>query len=557
MLSKEAENFVEATLTGNFSRLAKVNVMTGEYTFIKGGEGINSPNIFEYVKSTVDTENNNPDDIREYLRFVEPKFVRERVFSGEKRLTRFFRPDRSHGLMVFCGIVPEDCSPEKPWVVFGWRKADMYTTLMADSLNVLSSIYYKILKINLTKDSFNIIKMQDEERAAFSPEITKISQWWTVFAESGNVHPEEMDIYKEFTDIDRLKEHFRADPTKESCRYRRKIGNEFMWVQMDIEPGVDYTEENQILLLYVKDIHKEYMAEMDRYTKLVDTYNRDPLTMLYNRHKFNTDIETLTKNKEPHILCIYIDVNGLHELNNSLGHKKGDDMLCTVADCLRKYFVGNRVYRIGGDEYIVLSEVMHEDIALQKLELVRRELAKDNYAISAGVAYGSADMTLQKIVGAAELAMREDKDNYYKTYDIVQKKRTMNEELEKILAQKRDEEYFINAISEKFPGVYVVDLKTDSTRSIFIPGYFLGLLEDAEHSFSRAILKYADMYAIKDDSNKIKELLDYKVLEERLRKGDVNVYYKKVNGESMKLNISLPSVPRENVLDTVWIFSKE
>ena len=61
-------------------------------------------------------------------------------------------------------------------------------------------------------------------------------------------------MYRQFTGIDRLRAYFREEKTKLSCRYRRKMDGEFRWVQMDLVPSIEYREENQILILYVKDV---------------------------------------------------------------------------------------------------------------------------------------------------------------------------------------------------------------------------------------------------------------------------------------------------------------
>ena len=52
-------------------------------------------------------------------------------------------------------------------------------------------------------------------------------------------------------------------------------------------------------------------------------------------------------------ICVYIDANGLHELNNERGHEAGDLMLRFVADSLMEQFPKGSLYRVGGDEFVV------------------------------------------------------------------------------------------------------------------------------------------------------------------------------------------------------------
>ena len=53
-------------------------------------------------------------------------------------------------------------------------------------------------------------------------------------------------------------------------------------------------------------------------------------------------------------ICVYIDANGLHELNNERGHEAGDLMLRFGAESLMEQFPKGSLYRVGGDEFVVL-----------------------------------------------------------------------------------------------------------------------------------------------------------------------------------------------------------
>lgn len=60
--------------------------------------------------------------------------------------------------------------------------------------------------------------------------------------------------------------------------------------------------------------------------------------------------------RKKRLACIYIDANGLHEINNARGHLAGDQMLRFIADTLKVSFGEEALYRIGGDEFVVFSE---------------------------------------------------------------------------------------------------------------------------------------------------------------------------------------------------------
>lgn len=562
--SDDLFGFVEKTMLNSFMKIAGVNLLTGEYRFLKREQilrdvdltGISS--IYTYIEKQVKDKLVLSEYADEYLKFADPGYVQKRVFGGEKRiLQRYTRKAGDRYIWVTFSIVAtRDCSVEKPWAVFTWQEADPDTTTMMDALFPLSSLYYKILKINLTRDSFECFKVDLREQEQYADRLQRISEWWDWFAKNGEIFPEDEKSYRQFTDLDRLRACFREEKAMHSCRYRRWIGDEFRWVQMDLVPSAEYRDENQVVLLYVKDIQEEYLRELQSRRELVDSYNRDALTLLYNRHKYNEDLENLKEDADGLLTCLYVDVNGLHELNNKLGHEKGDTMLCSVADALRKFFPEERIYRIGGDEFVMLSTRLSRHSVEQMIPEMRRDLDKDYYEISVGVESGSRKAAVYQIVGAAELAMRADKELYYKRKGDRRKNREIDKELERMLAEKQDAETFLKVIATKFAGVYFVNMKSDTLRHIYIPTYFLQLLEQTNYCFSEAIRLYAARFVKEEYQALFFKASDYVYLSKRLRQAEtVQFSYQKVDGTWMNLRIT--GVGAEEKQECIWIFLDE
>ncbi len=86
---------------------------------------------------------------------------------------------------------------------------------------------------------------------------------------------------------------------------------------------------------------------------------KDSFTMLFNRAAFENDVKSLTKNeKGRNILVMIIDINNLKNINDTLGHTVGDDIILRTADILldvKNNFENTESYRIGGDEFIILG----------------------------------------------------------------------------------------------------------------------------------------------------------------------------------------------------------
>lgn len=555
----ELYGFIENTLMNDFVQLARVNIQSGDFEFLKFSENIHIDpneysNIFDHAEQVVKSGYVSADYADGYMRFIDPDTIRRRVYGGERRIV--YRYKRSDGKWdVFSITSSKDCSPENPWTVFSIMNSDAGSTALTEAMTTLSVIYYKILKIDLTTDSFEIIKADSSEH--IENNVRKITEWFKLFAELGNVHEEDLDVYRSFTDAEKIKEHFRTKKTRLSCRYRRKHrSGGYRWAQMDIVEGEGYSDDDVKLLLFVKDVHEEHMSELRHREELVDNFNRDALTLLYNRNTFNDDVERIRKETDGSVTCLYVDANGLHEINNALGHQKGDDMLCCVADTLKSFFPDDRVYRIGGDEYVMLSRHLTCEEVAAKAKEVNKKLSQLNYAISVGVESGTG-ADISKIVDNAEQAMRKNKEEYYKGFDKDRKKRVMNEELEKMLTEKRDEEYFLGIIGEMYAGVYFIDIKRDSLRYIFIPEYFKVLLEEASFSVSRALTMYANKFLESKYIDGFCDLLNFEELEKKLNeKESVDYLYKKKNGMLMELKILRTNNSSDGKEETIWIFKR-
>lgn len=118
----------------------------------------------------------------------------------------------------------------------------------------LCNLYTKILKVNITEDSYTIVRMETSEQTAEKGFSSTISAWLHGFGKSGQVHEDDLEEYLKKTDLNYLREYFREGKTSISIQYRRKYADGFKQVAMDMIPANDYSAENQTLFLYVKNI---------------------------------------------------------------------------------------------------------------------------------------------------------------------------------------------------------------------------------------------------------------------------------------------------------------
>lgn len=167
----------------------------------------------------------------------------------------------------------------------------------------------------------------------------------------------------------------------------------------------------QLLLLssYFIWLERTSRKELAQQQRLAE---RDLLTGCLNRNTYENKL------KEPglsqkHISCIYIDVNGLHELNNTQGHAAGDKMLQTVASLTRSQFGDKNVYRIGGDEFVVLVEDMEDVQVSTALKTLVDRVNREGYFVSVGQCCSHGNCSMDELIKSAEERMYEDKRRFY------------------------------------------------------------------------------------------------------------------------------------------------
>ncbi|TWJ19229.1 sensor domain-containing diguanylate cyclase [Geobacter argillaceus] len=110
--------------------------------------------------------------------------------------------------------------------------------------------------------------------------------------------------------------------------------------------------------------------------KLLYMSTHDPLTGLFNRTYFDTELERLIKSRSFPVSIVMADVDGLKKINDTQGHAAGDRMLKTAATALLDAFRSEDVLaRIGGDEFAVLLPNTDEAAAKSAVDRAKNCLA--------------------------------------------------------------------------------------------------------------------------------------------------------------------------------------
>ncbi|MCQ2492948.1 MAG: GGDEF domain-containing protein, partial [Lachnospiraceae bacterium] len=162
-----------------------------------------------------------------------------------------FKEDTDKGVLDIFSVADQRMYQEKEEY---YRLQGVDRRKQAAAHKALCNLYTKILKINITDDTYVIVDMDAAEQTSEKGFTHTISGWLSGFGKSGQVHAEDLDGYLAKTDIAFLSDYFKSGKTSITIYYRRKYDQIFKQVAMEMIPADDYTNENQTLFLYVKDI---------------------------------------------------------------------------------------------------------------------------------------------------------------------------------------------------------------------------------------------------------------------------------------------------------------
>lgn len=139
---------------------------------------------------------------------------------------------------------------------------------------------------------------------------------------------------------------------------------------------------------------------------------KDPLTDVLNLQAFYDDSET---NPKDITALLSVDMNGLKEINDRLGHAAGDEALVTLTRSFRTVLNARQaVYRIGGDEFVILCRHMQESEVTDLIGRLREAVGKTKYTCAIGYSYrGGKAVPIDEMLKESDRVMYAEKAKYY------------------------------------------------------------------------------------------------------------------------------------------------
>ena len=222
----------------------------------------------------------------------------------------------------------------------------------------------------------------------------------------------------------------------------------------------------------------------------------DDLTGLLNRNSLVDYLANVDAAGLKSLGALSVDINGLKNFNKEFGREYGDEVVVRVGEVLQEHFHSGEVYRLTGDEYLVLAaDISYEDFTKQ---IYAAHTKLDNISlglVAMGYAWEKVDIDMDKLVNNAEVMMRDEKKKYYKNLKKGHHEPIIKQDLLDDLEQKN----FIVCLVPKIDtatgevaGAEAVVRYHHKDLGIVDPGKYINLLEETKLSH------YLDLYVFEE-----------------------------------------------------------
>jgi diguanylate cyclase (GGDEF)-like protein len=188
----------------------------------------------------------------------------------------------------------------------------------------------------------------------------------------------------------------------------------YIWAcNFDTENSVKIKETIELTVYFVaSEIGNHKLMDRLRYLSSIDM-----LTGVLNRNEMNNKIDAIRNSKDIELKglgIVFADLNGLKRINDNEGHEAGDLLLKNAAMVLQNVFVGDQIFRAGGDEFMILLTYTTEDVIKEKIVKARKLSKKyGNVSFAMGYAYQNDSKDITGALKLADQRMYEDKAKYY------------------------------------------------------------------------------------------------------------------------------------------------
>ena len=279
----------------------------------------------------------------------------------------------------------------------------------------LAADYFCIYYINMTNKEYVVYSADEQYKALGLVEDGK--DFFNTFKRNvlRLIHHDDVDIFLSEFSEDNISQRLNKNG-KFTLKFRIMMDGEPKYVSLKASTMLDKSNKN--IVIGINNIDAQIKKEQELNLTREKAF-KDSLTGVKNKHSYEDEKELLDakiKGKTVKEFAIGVcDVNGLKRINDEWGHQAGDTYIKKASDFICGAFVHSPVYRIGGDEFVVIlgdRDYLHKEKIINDFiqDNIDRLDSENEPTIAFGLAeLNESDTSFDDVFKRADKAMYENK----------------------------------------------------------------------------------------------------------------------------------------------------
>ncbi len=225
------------------------------------------------------------------------------------------------------------------------------------------------------------------------------------------IHPDDVPVLQERIKRERLLSDLSENGIV-SMTYRQLISGRYCYMNMQV---VQPKNDEHHIIIGVANIDSAKRIEA-AYQDALAMANKDAMTGVKNKRAYVQTEDEIDKRilsgEQQHFAVIVCDLNGLKQVNDTLGHKAGDDYIRSACSMVCDVFSHSPVYRIGGDEFAVILQDRDYNRRDDLIHQLDRTLEAGKQNGIRPLAFGMSEFLCEKDMRVQDVFERADKEMY-------------------------------------------------------------------------------------------------------------------------------------------------
>ena len=430
-LKGETYSHIAEALASRYEAIYYIDIETDEYTLYSTSDNYaklgTSNHGTDFFKETAD-------DIIKYLHIHDvqrmvSEMQKERLLENLKRegTLSFTYRQQLNGNYQYMNMIVVQPKNDSHHIVMGVFNIDAQTRRtesiqlenqrFSDIALALAMQYEVIYRVDLNTNEYT-------EYSA-SEKYTRLKIGTTgkdFFAETAenmkhDIYPEDLPMMQNAMNKEVLLSRL-AGSGKTFLNYRLMLDNRPQYVSLY---AIRSKEDADHIIVAVANVDAAKRMELD-YRNAIDLANRDALTGVKNKSAYaQAEMEldeAITQNRAGEFAVVICDLNGLKGVNDTQGHKAGDEFIKQGCSVICDVFDHSPVFRIGGDEFAVIMKGRdfenRKSLEEQFCRIQKENLEKGQVTMACGISVFNPmnDMRVQDVFERADAMMYENKKNF-------------------------------------------------------------------------------------------------------------------------------------------------